>query len=80
MNSVGENLRCDLPTVFQKRLELIVWQVVNQTLAGIQFIEAFDFVGVVILRSDAERLGLHAQVRILGDQYHRSAARLFLKR
>ena len=42
----------------------------DRPLAGVERVEALDLVGGVVLGAEAERLGLHPQVRVLGDEDH----------
>ena len=51
----------------------------DRPLAGVERVEALDFVGGVVLRAEAERLGLHPQIRVLRDDDHRPRRRLLLE-
>ena len=48
--------------------------------AGVEPVEALHLVGGVVLGPEAERLGLHPQVRVFGDQDHRPRGLLLLER
>ena len=40
----------------------------DQSLPGVELVHALHFVGAVVLRREAQGLGLHSQVCVFGDK------------
>ena len=68
----GESARRQHAAVGIEVVDRLRIEALDHPTAGVEFVEALHLVRLVILRVDAQRLGLHSQVRVLRHQHDRA--------